>query len=240
MFSAHNHDHHTGHPNLCGQTNHCSSHTDGHAHPHRSCVLFQEMVGKKIHQLEQVKGQLRCPELTHAQLQVIRAEVALLTAGKDHVHSIKHALHAYYHAMGINHAALRNPYVVFGPVVAHKIAHLKLEMCKVKERLIRTVDSFNQQDLFTEAFRLAFHHLGTLIRDLGDHDLTVARLEHIKAEVTKVQSIIHQCKDHFYHMIGGIGSHIDPSILGMAEGLKMQWKRVKELVAKHELNIAHA
>jgi len=211
-----------------------------HGHHPRSDVLFQELVGRQIHQLEQIKGQLRCPELSHTQLQVIRAELALLTANKDHKHSIKHALHAYYHAMGIAHPVLRNPYVVFGPKVAYRINQLKLDMCKVKETLLRKLDSHNQQELFNDAFRLAFHHLGNLIRDLHDGDLTVKRLEHIKAEVEILQGKIHQCKEHFYHLVGGMGKHIDTSIVGMAEGVKMQWKRVKELLAQREAEIARA
>jgi len=216
-------------------------HTSGHHGQHpRSNVVFNELVGHKIHQLEQIKGQLRCPELSHTQLQVIRAELAVLTANKDNKHSIKHALHAFYHAMGIAHPVLRNPYVVFGPKVAHRINHLKREVCKVKEQLLRKLDSHNQQELFEDAFRLAFHHLGNLVRDLHDCDLTVKRLEHIKAEVEMVQGKIQQCKEHFYHLVGGMGHHIDTSIMGMAEGLKMQWKHVKELVAKREADIARA
>jgi len=215
-------------------------HASGHGGHHRSDVLFQELVGHKIHQLEQIKGQLRCPELSHTQLQVIRGELALLMANKEHKHSIKHALHAYYHAMGVAHPVLRNPYVVFGPKVAYRINHLKMEMCKIKEKMLRKLDSCHQQELFNDAFRLAFHHLGNLIRDLHDEDLTVKRLEHIKAEVDMAQHKIHQCKEHFYQLVGGVGQHIDTSIVGMAEGVKMQWKRVRELLAQREADIARA
>jgi len=242
-FSSH---HHTPSPmHHCDEHHHGDHHHGhGHHHHHHSRTLFNEFVGHKIHQLEQVKGQLHCPELSHAQLQVIRAELALLTASKDHKHSIKHALHAYYHAMNIHHPALRtaisNPYMLFGPVVAHKISHLKLEMCKVKTMLLRKLDSFHQQSLFNEAFRLAFHHVGNLIRDLHCEELTVKRLEHIKAEVETVQEKLHHCKEHFYHLVGGMGKHIDTSVVGMAEGLKMQWHRVTELLAQREREISRA
>jgi hypothetical protein len=55
-----------------------------------------------------------------------------------------------------------------------------------------------------------------------------------------VQYKIHECKDHFYNHIGGVGKHIDASVVGMAEGLKMQWHKVKEMLHQRELEIARA
>jgi len=202
--------------------------------------LFGEIVGPKWVQLERLIGQLHCPELSHAQLMVIRAEVKELCAGKHHKHSIKHALHHFYRELGVHHAALHNPYVVFGPIVAQKIKHLKLEMHKLQSALLRKHDSMSQQRLFNESFHLAFAHLGRMINDLNSCDLTVKCLERIKHEVGALESRIHECKHHFYGHIGGVGKHIDSSVIGMAEGLKMQWHTLKEKLHQKELEIIRA
>jgi len=223
--------------------NDCNDHVPHH-HNHqqhyRAIHLFNEIVGPKVRQVDQVLGQLHCPELSHTQLQVIRAEVALLMANKHHKHSVKHALHQFYHELGIQHAVLHNPYMIFGPIVAQKIKHLKLELCKLKSQVVHKFDSMSQQRLFNEAFHLAFSHLGRLLNDLAASDLTVKRLEHIKHEVETVTHKIHECKDHFYNYIGGFGSHVDSSVVGMAEGLKMQWAKLKEMLHQKEMEIARA
>jgi hypothetical protein len=173
-------------------------------------------------------------------MQVIRAEVATLCANKHHKHSVKHALHHFYHELGVQHAALHNPYVVFGPIVAQKIKHLKLELCKMKSKMIHKADSMQQIHLFKESFLLAYDCLGNKMRALHSSDLTVKELERIKHQVEEVSHKIHQCKHHFYNQIGGFGKHIDPSIIGMAEGLKMQWHNLKEMLHRKEMEIARA
>jgi hypothetical protein len=239
--SAHCHaQHHHHHAEAGAQHHEGHHHHHNHHHHYHAIHLFNEIVGPKIRQVEQVLGQLHCPELSHTQIQVIRAEVAILVSNKHHKHSVKHALHHFYHELGVHHAALHNPYVVFGPIVAQKIKHVKLELCKLKSTLVHRADSMSQQRLFNEAFHLAFSHLARLINDLHASDLTVKRLEHIKHEVEAVHHKIHQCKDHFYNHIGGLGRHIDASVVGMAEGLKMQWHRVKEALHQRELEIVRA
>jgi len=202
--------------------------------------MFNDIVVPKWRQVERVMGQLHCPDISHAQLQVVRVEIAELTANKHHKHSVKHALHHFYHEMGIHHAALQNPYLIFGPIVAQKIKHLKLELCTLKSHLIHRCDSMSQQRIFNEAFHIAFDHVGRMINDLNASDLTVKRLEHIKNEVKNVHNKIQQCKTHFYNHIGGFGKHIDSSVVGMAEGLKMQWHRVKEMLHQKEMEIVRA
>jgi len=224
---GHGHHHHHGHHH-------------GHHPDHHAFHLFGEIVGPKYVQLERVIGQLNCPELSHTQLMVVHAEIKELCAGKHNKHSIRHALHHFYRELGVHHTSSHNPYIVFGPIVAQKIKHLKLEMHKLQSALMHKHDSMNQQKLFTESFHLAFAHLGRMINDLNSCDLTVKRLEHIKHEVESLSHRIHQCTHHFYGHIGGFGKHIDASIVGMAEGLKMQWRMLKEKLHQKEIEIIRA
>ena len=232
---CHTHHHDDAHSHNGGHHHH-----HDHHHNHRPLNLFMEIVGPKWRQVEQVMGQLHCPELSHTQLQVIRAEVALLCANKHCKHSVKHALHHFYHELGAHHVALHNPYVLFGPVVALKIKQLKLELCKLKTKLIHKTDSMNQIHLFKESFLLAYDVLGNKISAIHASDLTVKELERIKHQVEKVSETIHHCKEAFYSRVGGFGKHIDPNIIGMAEGLKMQWHTLKEMVRQKEMEINRA
>ena len=245
--SMHGHEAHPHHPHHADKDcheqdagHHHHNHHHNHHHHYRAIHMFNDIVGPKWCQVERVMGQLHCPDLSHAQLQVIRAEVAGLGANKHHKHSVKHALHHFYHELGVHHAALHNPYIVFGPIIAQKIKHLKLELCRMKTILIHKSDSMSQQRLFNEAFHMAFAHVGGLINDLHSEDLTVKRLEHIKHEVEAAHHKIQQCKHHFYNHVGGFGKHIDASVLGMAKGLKMQWHTVKETLHQKEMEIARA
>lgn len=217
-------------------------HGDAHNHKghHRAVSLFMDIVGPKCRQVEQVMGQLHCPELSHTQLQVIRAEVSLLCSNKHHKHSVKHALHHFYHELGEHHVALHNPYVLFGPIVAQKINRLKLELCKVKTKLIHKMDSMHQINLFKESFALAYDVLGSKISAIHSSDLTVKEFERIKHQVEKVSETIQHCKEAFYSRVGGFGKHIDPNVIGMAEGLKMKWKTLKEMVNQKEMEINRA
>lgn len=228
---SHHHGHHAGHHN---------HHHHNHHHHHRAFNLFMEIVGPKWRQVEQVMGQLHCPELSHTQLQVIRAEVALLCSNKHHKHSVKHALHHFYHEFGAHHVVMHNPYVLFGPIVAQKIKHLKLEMCRLKTKLIHKSDSMSQIHLFKESFLLAYDCLGNKMSALHSADLTVKELEHIKHQVEKVSEMISHGKEAFYNCVGGFGKHIDPKIISMAEGLKMQWHALKEMLHHKEMEIARA
>lgn len=229
------HCHETGHHH-----GHHGSHHHNHHHHHRAINLFMEIVGPKWRQVERVMGQLHCPELSHTQLQVIRAEVCLLCANKDHKHSVKHALHHFYHEFGAHHVAMHNPYVQFGPIVARKIMQLKLELCRLKTKTIHKADSMHQIALFKESFLLAYDCLGSKMSALHSADLTVNELEHIKHQVEKVSQVICHSKDAFYSCVGGFGKHIDPSVIAMAEGLKMQWHALKEMLHHKEREIARA
>ena len=115
-----------------------------------------------------------------------------------------------------------------------------MEMHKLQSTLLHKHDSMSQQRLFNESFHLAFAHLGRMINDLNSCDLTVKRLEHIKHEVESFEHKIHEFKHHFYGQIGGFGKHIDASVVGMAEGLKMQWHTLKEKLHQKELEIIRA